>query len=97
MNGNVTERSVLRATIVVERVYDASPDRVFAAWSDQVAHGSWHVPGGNWTITGADHDFRVGGREFSRFGQPGAILSFRRPFRGYRARRTNRQFRIYAR
>ena len=28
------ERSVEHATFVVERTYDASPDRVFAAWSD---------------------------------------------------------------
>ena len=30
----MSERSIDHAAFVVERVYDASPDRVFAAWSE---------------------------------------------------------------
>jgi uncharacterized protein YndB with AHSA1/START domain len=67
----MADRSVVHTTIVVERTYAATPERVFAAWADPVAHGSWHVPGDDWTIVEAEHDFRVGGREFRRFGPPG--------------------------
>ena len=30
----MTERSVTHATFVIERTYDATPARVFAAWAD---------------------------------------------------------------
>ena len=53
------ERSVEHATFVVERTYDASPDRVYAAWSDPQAKGRWfHDSEGEFEI-----DFRVGGWE----------------------------------
>jgi uncharacterized protein YndB with AHSA1/START domain len=56
------DRSVEHAAFVVERVYDASPDRVFAAWSDQQAKARW--------FDGSDGDFeldfRVGGWERGR-------------------------------
>jgi uncharacterized protein YndB with AHSA1/START domain len=61
----MTERSVTHATFVVERTYDASPDRVFAAWADPAAKARWF---GN-PDDGVDEfelDFRVGGRELSR-------------------------------
>ncbi len=67
----MTERSIAHATIAVERTYAASPARVFAAWADPAAHGRWNVPGGGWRIVETEHDFRVGGRQFSRFGPPG--------------------------
>jgi uncharacterized protein YndB with AHSA1/START domain len=55
----MSERSVEHATFVVERSYDAAPDRVFAAWSDPHAKTRW--------FGGSDErfelDFRVGGRE----------------------------------
>ncbi len=37
----MTERSVTHATFVVERLYDASPARVFAAWADPAAKRRW--------------------------------------------------------
>ena len=67
----MADRSVVHTTIVVERTYDAAPKRVFAAWADPAAYVSWHVPGDDWTIVEAEHDFRVGGRAFRRFGPPG--------------------------
>jgi uncharacterized protein YndB with AHSA1/START domain len=46
-------------TFVVERTYDASPERAFAAWADPEAKARW--------FRGSDgeseFDFRVGGRE----------------------------------
>ena len=64
----MTERSVTHATFVVERTYDASPARVFAAWADPEAKARW--------FAGADDeefelDFRIGGREISRGGPDG--------------------------
>jgi uncharacterized protein YndB with AHSA1/START domain len=61
----MSERSVEHATFVVERTYDASPARVFAAWADPAAKGRWfgdpdQGPGE------FELDFRVGGREFNR-------------------------------
>ena len=70
----MTERSVTHATFVVERTYDASPARVFAAWADPRARVRWDVPGDDWEITEYNPDFRVGGRETVRFGPPGEPL-----------------------
>ena len=61
----MSERSVEHATFVVERTYDASPARVFAAWADPAAKGRWFGDpdqgAGEFEL-----DFRVGGREFNR-------------------------------
>ena len=52
-------RLVEHATIVVERVYDVSVERVFAAWSDPEAKARWfHSADGEFEL-----DFRVGGWE----------------------------------
>jgi uncharacterized protein YndB with AHSA1/START domain len=56
------ERSVEHATFVLERTYDASPDRVFAAWSDPEAKARW-FDGSEGEV---ELDFRVGGRERRR-------------------------------
>ena len=59
------ERSVTHATFVIERTYDASPARVFAAWSQPAAKARWFGAGEEGA--GAyELDFRVGGREISR-------------------------------
>ena len=58
MNG----RSVEHATFVVERKYEASPERAFAAWADPEAKARWLVDPG----VRLELDFRVGGRERSR-------------------------------
>ena len=67
----MTERSVVHATIVLERTYSASPARVFAAWSNKEALLRWGNPGDGWVTSMDRFDFRVGGGETSRFGQPG--------------------------
>jgi uncharacterized protein YndB with AHSA1/START domain len=54
-------------TFVVERRYEASPQRVFAAWSDPVAKRAWFAEGEGWDIRSFELDFREGGRETSRF------------------------------
>lgn len=58
----MSERTVEHAAFVVERVYDASPDRVFAAWSDPQAKAQWFRGSqGEFEL-----DFRVGGWERGR-------------------------------
>jgi uncharacterized protein YndB with AHSA1/START domain len=55
----VNDRSAEHATFVVERSYDASPERVFAAWSDPAAKLVWFGDSeGEFEL-----DFREGGRE----------------------------------
>jgi uncharacterized protein YndB with AHSA1/START domain len=65
----MSERSIEHATFVVERTYDTSPARVFAAWSEPAAKARWFGDGdeeaGEYEL-----DFRVGGREYSRGGAP---------------------------
>jgi uncharacterized protein YndB with AHSA1/START domain len=60
------ERSTTHATFVIERTYDASPQRVFDAWADPAAKAQWFGPPNK-----PDYslEFRVGGHE--RFGTPG--------------------------
>jgi uncharacterized protein YndB with AHSA1/START domain len=67
----LSARSVRHDTIVVERAFDASPARVFAAWTDPAARVRWDLPGDEWVIADREYDFRVGGRESRRFGPPG--------------------------
>jgi uncharacterized protein YndB with AHSA1/START domain len=58
----MSERSTKHATFVIERTYEATPDRVFAAWSEQSAKARWfgppEKPEGSYSL-----DFRIGGRE----------------------------------
>jgi uncharacterized protein YndB with AHSA1/START domain len=61
----MTERSVQHATFAVERTYDASPARVFAAWADPAAKARWFGNTGG-ESSEFELDFQVGGREFSR-------------------------------
>ena len=65
------ERSVTHATIVVERTYDASPARVFAAWADPEAKTRWFAGSDDWELTGYELDFQVGGRERAASRPPG--------------------------
>jgi uncharacterized protein YndB with AHSA1/START domain len=67
----MTERSVQHATTVLDRKFSASPARLFAAWADPVARRQWDVPGNDWVVAGHEQDFRVGGREATRFGPKG--------------------------
>jgi uncharacterized protein YndB with AHSA1/START domain len=63
----MSEYSTVHSTFSVERTYDASPARVFAAWSDPKARLQWEAVGENFTTTYTQNDFRVGGRDVSRF------------------------------
>ena len=64
----MTERSVKHATFVIERTYDASPARVFAAFADPEIKKRWFGAPDEWAPDEQELDFRVGGREISRGG-----------------------------
>ncbi|MBS1110998.1 MAG: polyketide cyclase [Anaeromyxobacteraceae bacterium] len=64
----MTNRSpVVHSTFRIERSYPVSPARVFAAFADPAAKRRWFVEGEGWDVGEHSLDFRVGGRERSRF------------------------------
>ena len=65
----MTERSAVHATFVVDRTYDATPARAFAAWADAKAKAVWFT--GQADPQDYVLDFRVGGRETNSGGPPG--------------------------
>ncbi len=68
------ERSTTHSTFVIERIYDASPERVFAAWADPAAKARWFGPSEKRDYS---LEFRVGGREHLTVqGPDGATYSF---------------------
>ena len=67
----MTKRSVTHATFTIERTYDASPARVFAAFADSEIKARWFIGPEEWGPDEREMDFRVGGREVSRGGPPG--------------------------
>lgn len=74
----MSQRTVIHADFTIERRYDASPTRVFAAFADPVAKRRWstcHDEGGQ-----GEHslDFREGGVETMRGAPgPGSVYAMR--------------------
>jgi uncharacterized protein YndB with AHSA1/START domain len=56
------ERSTAQSTFVIERTYDAAPQRVFDAWADPAAKARWFGPPER-PKDAHSLEFRVGGRE----------------------------------
>lgn len=54
-------------TFAIDRVYPASPSRVFSALSDPVKKRRWFAEGEGFTVESYTLEFRVGGFERSRF------------------------------
>jgi uncharacterized protein YndB with AHSA1/START domain len=59
----VSERSATHGTFTLERVYEASPARVFKAWADPAIKARWFVGPTDWQLLERVIDFRVGGKE----------------------------------
>jgi uncharacterized protein YndB with AHSA1/START domain len=73
----IKERSVTHATFAVERTYDASPARVFAAWADPEAKARWFG-------SDADEyelDFQIGGAELNRGTMEGNTYTYEARYR----------------
>ncbi len=60
-------RTVVHHTFVLERDYPAALPRVFEAFADSVTKRRWFAEGEGWEIEEFGSDFRIGGRERSRF------------------------------
>jgi uncharacterized protein YndB with AHSA1/START domain len=54
-------------SFIIERRYEASPQRVFTAWADPAAKRAWFAEGEGWDIQSYELDFREGGAERSKF------------------------------
>lgn len=70
--------TIVHETITLERHYDATPERVFRAFSDAKAKAMW-FPGGpdHWAVQGErTFDFREGGLETSATGPVGGELFY---------------------
>ncbi|MBN9612322.1 MAG: SRPBCC domain-containing protein, partial [Actinobacteria bacterium] len=55
-------------SLTVERVYSASPERVFAAWIDPEILRRWYAPVDGWVVSHAESDPRPGGEYRISFG-----------------------------
>ncbi len=70
----MSEQFTRHTTFVLERVYDASPARVFNAWADPAAKGAWFAGPDEWVTIERAFDFRVGGSERAYSGPPGGTV-----------------------
>jgi uncharacterized protein YndB with AHSA1/START domain len=70
----MTARSTHHATFSIERIYDAAPERVFAAFATPEAKASWFVGPAEWETGRREMDFRVGGRERLSGGPKGGTV-----------------------
>ncbi len=57
--------AAIHGSFTVERVFDASPSRVFRAFADPVAKARWFVGPAGWSEIERSMDFRAGGREIA--------------------------------
>jgi len=58
--------AVTHGSFSIERVYPASPARVFAAWASTEMKARWFIGPEKWVLIERHLDFRVGGEELLR-------------------------------
>ena len=68
-------RSVIHGAFHLERAYDATPEQVYRALSDQEAKGRWFFGPVGWRLIERTMDFRVGGRERVKGGFEGGVTT----------------------
>lgn len=68
----MTNRSVIHGTYVVERTYAASPSRTFKAWADPATKARWFMGGAD--LKTYQLDFRTGGKEVNSVQVPDGPL-----------------------
>jgi uncharacterized protein YndB with AHSA1/START domain len=68
-------RPVRHHTFVIERRYPSARERVFAAFSDPAKKRKWFASGEKAQIDEYTLDFRVGGRERTRFRTPAGVCT----------------------
>ena len=59
----MTSRSVVHASFIITRTWNASPARVFEAFAKEEAKQKWFAGSGSWTLVARSFDFREGGVE----------------------------------
>ena len=59
--------AVVHSTFHIERQYPVPASRVFAAFADPAVKRRWFVEGEGWDVLEHTLEFRVGGREASRY------------------------------
>jgi uncharacterized protein YndB with AHSA1/START domain len=69
---NTEKRNVVHSTFSLERIYDASPERVFQAFARPESKAKWFGGPEQWRVHQRELDFRVGGREILSGGPAGA-------------------------
>jgi uncharacterized protein YndB with AHSA1/START domain len=70
-------------TFTLKRVWSASPEKVFAAWSDPEVKARWFTgPEDRWTLLRRSMEFRVGGEEVleGRFEESGLVTLYEARF-----------------
>jgi uncharacterized protein YndB with AHSA1/START domain len=68
-------RSVVHGAFHLERSYDATPEQVFRALSDEAAKSRWFYGPEGWRLIERAMDFRVGGRERVKGGSEGGVTT----------------------
>lgn len=59
----MSARSAVHGSFTLERVYPASPARVFRAWADPAIKARWFGGPADWPQLERSADFRIGGKE----------------------------------
>lgn len=62
----MTRKPLNHGSFTIERTYDATPERIFRAFSEQAAKHRWFACHDDWPVLAYTLDFRVGGREHYR-------------------------------